>query len=244
MSTTSRERTPFPVPYIRVQPDHMPTVAEVETLDKAAGKIVNTMHTLLTEARTAAGNVTDSRYRGPIWDQAETQDRHAVMNGETPTALATLIHAEPERYALCVALTGSLEARLAAARDSGKAAFTKAITAAKQQQTQLLDDATALTEQGWPQRDTGRGQVALEDAEQLVDQAHRLECLIRWLDGTDRKIDRNASHFVPLDPVARGRLTAYGHDRRGSAPMLWPEASSGVLPRDWTPSANVSITAP
>jgi hypothetical protein len=242
MSDTLRSKLPHPLPYIREQANDMPTVEELTALDRNAGKVIAQMHGLLTETRAAIETCIESRYKGALWLEAEKSDRAAVTTGEKPAALATLIAGEPQRYALALALAGALEQRLDATRHSGKAAFAKAAQSARAKQTELLDDAATLTEQGWPKRDTARGLVALEDAARLVAEAQRLEALIRWLDGSDRRIDRNVAHFVPLDEVARGRLSAFEYDRRGSSPMTWP-SSNGTRPADWQPGTRTSLSA-
>jgi hypothetical protein len=240
----TRENTPHPIGHVRVLSSDLPTVAEVTALTPAAGKVIGAMHGLIAETRTAIGAVIESRYKGSIWEAAAAADRKAVVTGEKPEKLSTLIAGEPERYALAVALAGALEQRLDATRHAGRAAFEKASEAARRQQTAHLDDAAALVEQGWPQRASARGLVALEDAEKLVEQAQRLEHLIRWLTGEDKRIDSNRDYFLPgLDPVARGRLTAFGHDRNGNVPMTWSEAAMGVRPLDWKPATRTTITA-
>lgn len=237
----TRENTPTPLPYIRPQHNDMPDPAEIEPLDRSAAKVITSMHALITETAEARSAVVESRYKGSAWMAAEKADRAAVTNGEKPTAIAALIAGEPERYGLALALIGLLESRLDATRHDGAAAFAKAVTKARQQQTAWLDDAAALVEQGWPKRATARGLVHLEDAQRLIEQAQRLEALIRWLDGTDRRIDQNREHFVALDPVTRGRLTAYLIDQRPGVPLIWNK-SMGTRPNDWKP-AGLSSTS-
>lgn len=238
MSTT-RENTPHPIGHVRQIASDMPTAAEVEALDRSAGKVIASMHALLVEVREARTAVLESRYKGSAWNEAEAADLRAVMNGEQPTALSTLIAGEPQRYALALALTTALEARLDGTRHSGS--LEKAATAARAQMTALLTEAAQLIEQAWPKRDTARGLVALEDAEKLVQQAQRLMAVVRWLDGTDRRMDSNAVHYVPLHPAALGRLTAHTFDQRQSVPMVWDAATMGIRPDDWIPAAAARV---